>query len=117
MIMNLCEKKIMDMYVEEQMRKCIRCMKCREADPSLSHSISLWHVGEDYEKSQYKVLFVGKTAVGSIEDKHIYRGTVEDATEAAADLYHSNYSPFWSYTKSICTEKGMAGRSWRYPIW
>jgi len=76
------------------------CSKCREK-ANLSRPISLWQLGRDFGTSEYKVLFVGKTARGIPCKSLPVDDIFHDATKRADELFVGRYH-YWSYTNAIC---------------
>lgn len=96
--MNKSEKKIFELYKKLNIGEASSCMTCRKQNHNLSAPISIWQVGNEYYDSQYRVLFVGKTARG---EAGIKCGSFMDATKAADELYDNVGWAYWNYTKAI----------------
>lgn len=63
--------------------------------------VSLWHVGNEFGQTANRVVFVGKTAVNGQE--LTIRNGVRDASERGRDLFASDFSGYWTYTKEIAS--------------
>lgn len=110
--MNSFEKSIFDMYNSCQLGVGKKCVMCRKENADLSKPISIWHVGDQYTASEYRVLFVGKAARGSIENDTGGINGIEDGTSLAQELYNTVGWPFWSYTKKIADELYGTDSAW-----
>lgn len=87
------------MSPEEKIAKTIGCNSCHLC--SFAHllgKIPLWQYGTNFEKSKYKILFVGKTA----------RGNSSPSYYSDADKYKDLPWAFWSYTRGIYTKLGLS---------
>lgn len=102
--MNEDERAIFDMYKRYQLGMGEKCVMCRQKNPRLSKPISIWHVGDRYAMSEYRVLFVGKAARGSIAGNAGSINDIQDGTDLAQKLYDTVGWPFWSYTRTIADE-------------
>ncbi len=101
------KEQIFKMYKEISIGKNEICNECKKHDSKLNSPVSIYHVGEEFDKSNDTILFVGKTAVGGDgefsglpfdEDKLFI-----DATKFGEKSLDGNEhkSPFYSYTKEI----------------
>ena len=96
------EQKIFDLYnniLSLQEAKSV-CEQCRKKN-ALKGPISIWQLGDEFEGSKYRILFVGKTARG-LPEGSTFNQTFWDSTNRANDLYKDKRWPYWSYTKAIC---------------
>lgn len=109
--MNVDEKIIFDMYEKSQLGRSETCSLCRKENQGLSKPTSIWHVGEQYKTSEYRVLFVGKAARGSIEQDAGGANDILDGTDLAKYLYYKGW-PFWSYTRTIANELYGESEAW-----
>lgn len=99
------------------------CKKCKSENKGIGKSVGIWQYGEEFENSEYKVLFVGKTAVTNEKDDTIFSSRKTDGkfdenhdsyfdsekryetyANNANDLFNENYSAYWSYVKAIANE-------------
>jgi hypothetical protein len=59
------KEQIFDMYKDINLGNCDICKECKGANNNkLYYPVSIWTIGEDFQKSNDKILFVGKTARG-----------------------------------------------------
>ncbi len=96
------EQKIFDLYdsifsLQETKYVCEQCRNMRELDGP----VSIWQLGDEFDSSKYRVLFVGKTARG-LPEGSIFNQTFWDSTNRANHLYKKETWSYWSYTRSIC---------------
>ena len=84
---------------EEEIAQQIGCDTCRLCSfTRLLGKIPLWQYGTNFQKSRYKILFVGKTARGDSSPNYY----------ADADKYKDLPWAFWSYTRGIYTKLGLS---------
>jgi hypothetical protein len=91
------EEKIFQMYEDLNVGKHPKCIECRSCTQNLSNPISFWFVGEKFEESKYKILFIGKNARG---EPKLLNKNVGDVSELAKVLWLDKRA-YFSYTRAI----------------
>lgn len=94
---SLTEEKIFQMYEDLNIGKNQKCIECRSSTPNLSDPISFWFVGDKFEESKNKILFVGKNARG---EPKVLNNNVGDVRELAKVLWLDKRA-YFSYTRAI----------------
>ncbi len=103
---NAIEKKLLEMYGEIGMGACDICRRCREENPGLyPRAVGCWFVGDEFERQEKRVLFIGKNARGApAEDYEENRNGAPFLNEfrhARRDLWDRSWA-YWSYTRAVC---------------
>jgi hypothetical protein len=84
---------------------------CKYCEAEIKAPLLPWHIGEDYEGAQDKLVFVGKPHRGE-PGKKLSSGVL-DARELATDLYFNSSWAYWSYTREIISQVyGDAKAGW-----
>jgi len=97
-----------DLY--EKKLRLLRNPACLKCDATVRYPLSAWHVGNDFQKSPRRLLFIGKPHRG--KPGKIRRSGVLDPRDTVDRL--KDYSwPYWSYTREIATKLfGDRDRGW-----
>lgn len=106
MLMNPIEKEIFDMYIREKFG-CRRgneyCKFCKQYE-NLAGPISFFHVGSEFKKDKYKIVFVGKN---TWYDKSDYEASrfksrcFADGRSFGRDSIKDPKSQYWKYIQNI----------------
>lgn len=88
------------------------CSNC-----NLTHKvpISIWHIGDNFSRDKYKILFVGRTAMPELaEVVHVGSGGYADVRKKAEEFFfdtgkHKRPWPFWRYTKELVSSPELYG--------
>jgi hypothetical protein len=72
---------------------------CKECDAEIRHPLLPWLVGEKFQETTERVLFVGKPHRGAPEE--ILPSGIIDPTAIVADELWDWHPPYWSYTREI----------------
>lgn len=105
------EELVWEMYQKCGLGSNDYCEKCKENN-KLGLPVGLWQYGEEFDDSEYKVMFVGKTAITDEKDDiptDLER--YERYAKVGDELFAKNYSAYWSYVKEI-TEELYGKDSW-----
>lgn len=110
--MNPIEKQIFELYIRERVgckRENEFCKYCKRKK-ELAGPISFFHIGSNFNKDKYKIVFVGKNSWYDIddfyEDRYV-KGCFADTRQVGRDSINGDNnknSPYWGYIRSI-TEK------------
>lgn len=82
------------------------CKQCREENACLSSPFSIWQKGKNFDKTEYRLMFIGKTARGNPEGYpwgYIDNAYI-DTTIAAQDMWNQfavKGAAYWKYTRQI----------------
>lgn len=89
MILNDKKKRIFNMYKIESSKTCQDCLNARDDYvKSTVGPITLFHIGKNIDRSQKRILFVGKTDWHNNRSLHSYKekfGSFYNATELGAE--------------------------------
>jgi len=107
--MNPIEKEIFDMYIREKMgcKSGNEYCKICQRNKNLAGPISFFHVGSEFKKDKYKIVFVGKNTwynKNNYEEARYKRRCFADGREFGRDSIKEPISSYWNYIKNI-TEK------------
>ena len=81
------------MFKEEDLVKKIGCLGCNLCNlKNKLGCVPMWQYGNNFDKSKYRILFVGKNARGN-GDNNYYN---------IADKLYNGVWAYWSYTRNIC---------------
>lgn len=105
--MNGLEGKFLRLYKKIGLGSSDTCKQCQKKNPDLSSPISIWQKGKNFDKTGYRLMFVGKTARGNPKEGSTWKpvdDTYLDATLAAKDMWDQfsvKGSAYWMYTRQI----------------
>ena len=101
--MQIVKEQIFRIYNDLNIGNCDICKKCKTANKDkLHYPVSLWTIGENFQNSNDKILFVGKTARGGEEDLGpLINNSFIDATGFGKQALRANPWPYFSYTNEI----------------
>jgi len=108
-------KQIHEKYTEKLIGERSDCRDCRDSayvylknrkNLTLSAPVGIWHVGDLFKDETYKVVFVGKTAIGGKEiefdkDSCFGKNILLKKGEEWEDNLSNRISPFWGYIRNI----------------
>lgn len=98
-------EKVLDMYKANNLGKNEICHICKKEqiniDCGLSSPITPYYVGKHYEDDNFKILFVGKNARGTLYDFGENIPEIIDAREKGSEYFLEYSKPFWTYIKAI----------------
>ncbi len=85
---------------------------CKKCDALIKHPVMPWIVGDNYSKSEERVLFVGKPHRGTPGEK-LSSGILDPRAPHLNWLMDSSW-PYWSYTREILVSLYGAEDPWDY---
>jgi hypothetical protein len=100
------ENSIFEKYAELRLRKrlCEFCSVPKEVNAGLP--VSFFSVGEEFQRQELKIMFVGKTVQGGweLEPRNEVSGFLDPRKYAKEELFLPFWSttPFWQCIKEIC---------------
>jgi len=105
-MMPLSEETIFDLYKSLALWKNRDCNDCRSRTEGLSGPVSIWQVGEDFKNDPYRLVFIGKTARGTVREPdevkpELNRDGYIDATREADNWIREERAAYWNYTAAI----------------
>ena len=97
------KEQIFDIYKDINLGNCEICKECKTANNNkLYYPVSIWTIGENFQNSNDKILFVGKTARGGEEDLGpLINDSFIDATDFGEEALDGYSWPYYSYTNEI----------------
>jgi hypothetical protein len=78
--------------------RLLRNPTCQRCDARIRHPLLPWIVGEKFEETPERILFVGKPHRG--RPGTILPSGIMDPSSEVDDLWHESW-PYWSYTRQI----------------
>ena len=96
-IHNKQEQELLTIYTTNHLGCNNICYQCQQQNKLDWLPISAWFVGNQFYSDKYKILFIGKSARGTLGNKFEYFSNVFND---GRKLWNKSW-PYWSYTRTI----------------